>query len=231
MQKSLLRTIQTCSTPGDPAGNRRVGALQFGVFAKPLRQCMSEQVEAIARTGEVTIPCKYLLTLAYKGTTYHGFQAQLQNHAGQQPRTFHTVQEVLEKSLKRVTGSKDRIIISVASRTDAGVHARGQAATFSCTDPKFELQLAALNVTLERNIAVTDILPVSEGFNVAKSLGKLYCYRICDGNVQDPFQQDRQWWVADRLRPAWQGGAALLLSETHQNGPLATQYGMSGTCR
>ena len=82
----------------------------------------------------------------------------------------------------QVTGSKDRIVISVASRTDAGVHARGQAATFSCTDPKFELQLAALNVTLERNIAVTDILPVSEGFNVAKSLGKLYCYRFADAD-------------------------------------------------
>ena len=69
---------------------------------------------------------QYLLLLAYKGTTYHGllvdkpmqqqlcwhachgqmrdvgFQAQLQNHAGQEPREFRTVQAVLEKSLKRV---------------------------------------------------------------------------------------------------------------------------------
>lgn len=144
---------------------------------------------------------KYLLTLAYKGTTYHGFQAQLQNHAGQQPREFNTVQSVLEKSLKRVReysccnscwlggilslskpyeqvlNSEDRVIISVASRTDAGVHARGQAATFCCKDAHFELQMAALNLTLDRNIAVTDIAHAPDAFNVARSVGKLYSYR------------------------------------------------------
>lgn len=159
-----------------------------------------------------------------------GFQAQLQNHAGQEPREFHTVQGVLEKSLKRVrkswphlecahpdyeneatassctgqagsrccillmqgrtnlvlsslsflaqvTGSDQRVVISVASRTDVGVHAKGQAATFCSTHQHFESHIAALNLTLERNIAVTCIQQVPDAFNVAQSLGKLYSYR------------------------------------------------------
>ncbi|KAK9841200.1 hypothetical protein WJX74_001788 [Apatococcus lobatus] len=158
---------------------------------------LSNSKPAVAATGDCPAH-KYLLTLAYKGTTYHGFQAQLQNHAGQEPREFKTVQSVVEKSLRRVTGSECRVVISVASRTDVGVHAKGQAATFYCNDAQFGLQMAALNLTLDRNIAVTDIALVPEAFNVARSVGKLYTYRLCDGAVQDPFQQDVQWWVADR---------------------------------
>ena len=77
----------------------------------------------------------------------------------------------------QVTSSEDRVVISVASRTDAGVHARGQAATFSCSDASFELQMAALNLTLNRNIAITNIAHVPEAFNVTRSVGKLYHYR------------------------------------------------------
>ena len=59
------------------------------------------------------------MKIEYEGTNYHGFQQQ---------KNVRTIQEEIEKSINRLTGEK--IKVSGASRTDAGVHAMGQVVAF-----------------------------------------------------------------------------------------------------
>ena len=67
------------------------------------------------------------LTVAYDGTNYCGWQIQ--------PNGI-TIEEVLNKKLSKLTGEEIRVI--GASRTDSGVHARGNVAVFD-TDRKYQL--------------------------------------------------------------------------------------------
>ena len=62
---------------------------------------------------------RILLTVEYDGTNYAGWQRQINGLA---------VQQVLEEALQKAT--KERIVVTGASRTDAGVHALGQALHF-----------------------------------------------------------------------------------------------------
>lgn len=85
-----------------------------------------------------------LLTVAYDGTDYAGFQIQLNGN---------TIQAEIEKALFRLTGSEIRITGS--GRTDAGVHAAGQAISFD-TDSRHQPAtfVKALNAMLPRDIVV-----------------------------------------------------------------------------
>ena len=60
-----------------------------------------------------------MLIMEYNGTAYHGSQLQ---------SGLPTIQDETEKALEKLTGERSRVMC--ASRTDAGVHARGQVASF-----------------------------------------------------------------------------------------------------
>ena len=98
-----------------------------------------------------------LLRLSYEGTAYAGWQAQDNALA---------VQPVLERAIFGITG--ERLRVTGASRTDAGVHALSQAAHFDTASrvpaEKFAL---ALNTRLPQDVRVTASREVPEGFHAA----------------------------------------------------------------
>ena len=112
---------------------------------------------------------RILLTVEYDGTAYAGWQRQLNGLA---------VQQVMEERLSALCGEEIRI--TGASRTDAGVHARGQRAHFdtACRIPP-EKYPFALNTMLPPDIRVTEGRAVPGGFHARfMTCGKLYTYRI-----------------------------------------------------
>ncbi len=112
---------------------------------------------------------RVLLTLEYDGTCYSGWQRQQNGLA---------VQQVLEEALSRATG--ENITVTGASRTDAGVHALGQAAHFD-TDSRIppEKYPFVLNTMLPPDVRVHTGREVPPGFHARfMTSGKRYTYRI-----------------------------------------------------
>ena len=117
-------------------------------------------------------------TLRYDGTDYHGWQIQpgLRTIQGELTRVL----SLLDQRHVNVTG---------AGRTDAGVHAEGQVASFQLErfPPGTRLR-GAINGNLETDIRVVSVEETDETFNARISAKhKTYKYRIWCGDVIDPF--------------------------------------------
>jgi len=144
------------------------------------------------------------MTLAYDGTNYKGWQRL--SGAGR------TVQGIVETSLERVLGDPTNII--GAGRTDAGVHAEGQAANFHTNQPiPAEELLAALNAALPRDIACKALKEVPERFHSRYwAVSKTYRYRLFSHAIPDPFSQRYSLHVPEPLDiPAMEASAAELI--------------------
>jgi tRNA pseudouridine38-40 synthase len=138
----------------------------------------------------------YRVTLAYDGTDFLGWQAQAMD--------ARTVQGVIEQALRRL-GSGDRVPVLAASRTDTGVHALGQVATFDLSRDMAPEELArALNALLPEDVRVLECAVAPAGFHPRKSvLSKLYRYVLDTGPLQVP--QRRRYaghvpWTLDAAR-------------------------------
>jgi tRNA pseudouridine38-40 synthase len=130
------------------------------------------------------------LDLAYDGTDFHGWARQ---------RGLRTVQGVLEESLERVL--RERPVLSVAGRTDAGVHARGQVASFLADPSVNPARLRrAVNGVVGPEIVVAQASWAATGFDARRSAtGRVYRYRIDLGGVPDPFAARFTWHRAGAL--------------------------------
>lgn len=120
---------------------------------------------------------RYRCICAYKGNNYVGFQSQINGLA---------IQDVIEDRLKTIFG--ECIRITMASRTDAKVHALGQVFTFDSDKDidVFKLK-GSMNALLPRDIHIGDIDIVSDDFHVRyASKGKHYRYIINIGEYS-PF--------------------------------------------
>ncbi|HSA94935.1 MAG TPA: tRNA pseudouridine(38-40) synthase TruA [Acidobacteriota bacterium] len=111
----------------------------------------------------------YRIVLGYDGTDFKGWQRQ---------PAARTVQGVVEDALRKVTQKK--VVVHGAGRTDAGVHALGQAASFrgafKLTD---EVLLRALNAVLPEDVRIFSLAEAPPGFHARKSArSKVYRYRI-----------------------------------------------------
>ena len=118
------------------------------------------------------------LTLTYDGTAYHGWQVQ---------PGLPTIQGELQKAIARVLGECP--LPQGSGRTDAGVHALGQVASFplAAPIPPDNLQ-RALNRTLPAAIRVLRAEPALDGFHARHSaVAKTYEYRIFRGVLCSPF--------------------------------------------
>lgn len=109
------------------------------------------------------------LIIAYDGTDYHGWQHQ---------PGLRTVEGRLVEVLSPIT--QTRVGLTVAGRTDAGVHAHGQTANFRTESPIDLTRLRrAVNSRLEPTILVRSIEEVPERFNARfDALGKHYRYAV-----------------------------------------------------
>jgi tRNA pseudouridine38-40 synthase len=125
------------------------------------------------------------LTIAYEGTPFAGWAAQ--------PRR-RTVQGEIEAALERILG--ESVSLSVAGRTDAGVHAWGQVASFELeATPPGEL-VHRLNGVLPSEISVIESAAAPEGFDARRDArSRTYCYRVLASQVRHPFEIRRAlWW-------------------------------------
>lgn len=118
------------------------------------------------------------LILSYDGTDFCGWQRQPDER---------TVQGVIEHALAELSGK--RIPVAGAGRTDAGVHAQGQVASFRA---EFRLKndalRRALNALLPGDVRVLSAGPAPPGFHARKSArSKVYRYRIYNGPRISPF--------------------------------------------
>ena len=156
-----------------------------------------------------------LLTIAYDGSRFHGWQKQ----AG-----VPTVQGHLEQTLSRLF---DRpILLSGTSRTDAGVHALGQRASFH-TDvniPVERLARVCNNALCGREegsfalspVRILEAKEMPAGFHARfDSRGKKYIYRLLPGGTIDIFRRSYVYHVKETLDISAMQAAAQRLVGTH----------------
>ena len=149
----------------------------------------------------------YRLTIQYDGSRYDGWQKQ--------GNTDNTIQGKLESVLSRMAGIP--VEIHGAGRTDAGVHAEGQVASFKLPGdrPAHEI-MAELNRWLPEDIAVITAIEVDERFHARLSAkGKVYRYSLRLGDVPDVFSRKYQYRIAEAPDISAMERAAALLTGTH----------------
>jgi len=131
------------------------------------------------------------LDLSYDGSGFHGW--------GVQPG-LRTVQGVLQDALGRALALPGAPSLTVAGRTDAGVHARGQVAHADVPAPAWAAAAPAARRRLARqlppDLRVRAVGPAPEGFDARFSpLWRRYCYRVCDDPARaDPLRRHDTLW-------------------------------------
>ncbi|MFC2122818.1 tRNA pseudouridine(38-40) synthase TruA [Bacteroidota bacterium] len=133
---------------------------------------------------------KIALILEYEGTKYCGFQLQAE---------LPTIQSELEAALWKLTGERIRII--GASRTDSGVHARGQVVSFRTKSllPQATF-VKGLNHYLLKDIAVKAAHKIADSFDVRRdAVSREYKYYILNSRIRSPLRQGFCYQVAGEL--------------------------------
>lgn len=121
---------------------------------------------------------RVVLLCRYDGSGYHGFQIQPNNN---------TIQEEIEKALKKICKKDIRIYMS--GRTDSGVHAYGQVLHFdTALNIPNVAWCKALNANLPKDIRIFSATQTEEDFHVRyNSIEKTYHYKLYLGREVDPF--------------------------------------------
>lgn len=134
-----------------------------------------------------------LITIAYDGTPFHGWAWQ-----PKVPTVEGFVQRAIATILDR---DPDQLDLQGASRTDSGVHALGQRATFSyIEDREIGAVERGLNGLTPDAILISDARPVPAGFNARHdSRGKHYQFRIWNERYPHPLLLTRTWHVRQEL--------------------------------
>jgi tRNA pseudouridine38-40 synthase len=146
------------------------------------------------------------LTIAYDGTDFAGWQVQPDSA---------TVQGTLALAIGRITGEK--VLPQGSGRTDAGVHALGQIATFETDSviPNANF-VVALNDILPVSIRVSAVEEVAADFHPRKSAqAKTYRYRVYRKGICPPFLSRYVWHYPYPLDEPAMREAALLVEGEH----------------
>lgn len=150
---------------------------------------------------------RYKLTVEYDGTPFHGWQRQANGLS---------VQECLERAIKRFCG--DKVTLHAAGRTDAGVHALGQIVhvDLSRDHPAHTVQ-NAINFHLQpAPIVVLGVDEVDERFHARFSAtARHYRYRILNRTARPTIARDRIWHIPVALDAAAMHEAAQVLVGRH----------------
>ena len=157
-------------------------------------------------------PFTYKLTCEYDGTSYHGWQKQ-PHHT--------TLQETIETALATIT--REHPAVTGASRTDAGVHAKGQVAHFQLVrsmEPR--PLLLGMNALLPQDIAIKSIDQVDASFHARyQAKQKTYCYSIYRGATRSAYERHTAWYIRTPLHLTKMRKAAKSLIGKHDFTSLA----------
>ncbi len=138
------------------------------------------------------------LTLEYSGAGFAGWARQ---------PGLRSVQQEVEQVLQTIL--REPLVLTVAGRTDRGVHAWGQVAGYEheALDP------ARLNALLPDDIAVLASEPMPEGWDArGDAVSRTYCYRIISRRARSVFRRDTALWLPRALdRDALDACAGLLV--------------------
>src|SRR5271165_3000045 len=147
------------------------------------------------------------LTIEYDGTGFAGWASQ----PGER-----TVQEQLERALRTVLGETahdgEPLRLAVAGRTDRGVHAWGQVASYvhEAVDP------LRLNGLLDDDIAVLAAEPAPGAFDARRDArSRTYCYRVLARRARSAFERGRAFWWPGELDVQALSGCASELPGLH----------------
>ena len=143
------------------------------------------------------------LTLEYDGGEFAGWARQ---------PGLRTVQEELERALRTILGERgadgEPLALTVAGRTDRGVHAWGQVASYAheAVDP------ARLNALLPPDVAVLASEPAPAGFDARRDArSRTYCYRVLARRTRGVFtRRSALWWPQPIDRDALDACASAL---------------------
>jgi tRNA pseudouridine38-40 synthase len=145
------------------------------------------------------------LTLEYDGRGFSGWAAQ---------PGLRTVEGTLVGAIGQVAGAEPGL--SVAGRTDAGVHAWGQVASFIGDEPGAQRLVGALNGVLPHDLAVLGAEAMQDGFDARHSaLSRTYCYRVLARPVPSPLEESRSLWWPHPVDEEALDECARLLRGTH----------------
>jgi len=131
---------------------------------------------------------RYFIEFSYDGSSYHGIQKQ--------PNSL-TIQEVLETNISKYTGSD--INLTLAGRTDAGVHAKQMFAHFDI-DSDFDQNnfCRSLNMMIPKDICIACLSSVNKDSHARfDAVNRTYEYFI--GFEKDPFNYKFLYYLKDKL--------------------------------
>ena len=148
----------------------------------------------------------FKITLAYDGTHYVGWQRQ---------DNGISIQGLLEEALRDLDGRD--VAVAGAGRTDSGVHALGQVASFSLERVMSgEAVVRAVNARLPPDIRALSAEPVAPEFHARYVASrKTYRYRIWNAAVANPFERTYAWHLIEPLDLAAMDAAARRLEGFH----------------
>jgi tRNA pseudouridine38-40 synthase len=166
-------------------------------------------------TGNIN---KFALVTEYEGANYCGFQYQI---------NASSVQGEIEKALFRLTGESTRVV--AASRTDTGVHAKGQVVCLR-TGASFpaETFVRGLNYYLPEDIAVKAAYKVNESFNVQRdAVSREYRYFLLTSATRSPLKQRYTYQVKGELDIESMNKASQMLPGEHDMASFVTAVSRS----
>jgi tRNA pseudouridine38-40 synthase len=141
------------------------------------------------------------LDIEYDGTAFAGWSKQ---------PGLRTVQGELEQAL--ATLLRGEVALTVAGRTDRGVHAWGQVASYEGAPA----EVGALNALTGPDVGVLACEPAADGFDARRhARSRTYCYRVLARRTPSPFERRRALWWPHRVDAEALDACAAALVGTH----------------
>jgi tRNA pseudouridine38-40 synthase len=195
--------------------------MAFPAVNTGLKKVLSEEMRSpdreLANASSVNNTTKIVLLMEYDGSCYHGFQLQ---------KDLPTIQGEIEEALKMLTG--DRIRVVAASRTDTGVHARGQVVSFRTSSLLAPgTFVSGLNYYLPGDIAVKAAYRADNSFNVrSHALSREYNYYILNSQTRSPMWKGFSYLVTRELDVEAMNLACQSLVGEHDLSSFASNLGV-----
>ncbi len=164
----------------------------------------------------LAVTTKIVLIVEYDGTGYYGFQWQAD---------LPTVQGEIETALEKLTGERLRVV--AASRTDTGVHARGQVVSFRTTSShSLHTFVNGFNYYLPKDIAVKAAYKAEDSFNVRRhATSREYNYSILNTVTRSPLRASSAYRVGGTLDIGAMNRACQALLGEHDLASFASDFG------